>query len=234
MTEKKINILKPYFKLFKKKECRRLTFSGWLVLFFFISIVFWISAKYAHAFLAINEPIISKVLVVEGHVPDFTLDSVKHIIKNNQDTLIFTTGIPLTQGSYLCGYTNYADLTAASLYALGIDSSLIISVPCHPKQRDRTFESAMALKRKLKKMNLNKGCFNVLTTDTHARRTKLLFEEAFGDSWKIGIISIHSTNYNNNKWWTSSYGMRAVVYEGLAWFYAKFLFYPDKSDIENN
>ena len=127
------------------------------------------------------------------------------------------------------GYSNYADLTAASLYRLGIDSSLIISLPSYPKQKDRTFESALALKRQLKKMNLIEGSFNILTSDTHARRTKYLFQKAMGKRWTIGIISVHAIDYNTDKWWTSSFGVRAVIYESLAWIYAKFLFYPFSS-----
>lgn len=234
MQEKAIMQLKSYLQLSKKQECRRLTLTGWLIIIICITVICIFIGRNAHVFLAITKPVASKILVVEGHVPDFTLDSVKRLVMQNNDTLIFTTGIPMTQGSYLCGYSNYADLTAASLYNLGLNTVKIISVPCNPKQRDRTYESAMALKRKLIKMKIKGGLLNILTTDTHARRTKLLFEEALGDSWQIGIISIKSTNYDTKKWWTSSFGMRAVIYEGLAWFYARFLFSPDNLDTDAN
>jgi uncharacterized SAM-binding protein YcdF (DUF218 family) len=226
--------LKSYFQLYKIKECKKLTLTGWMILIIILLILTVLIGKNAYSFLAVSKPVVSNLLIIEGHVPDYALDSAKKIFTQNNDSLIFTTGVPMKQGRYLCGYSNYADLTAASLYRLGIDSSLIISVPSIPKQKDRTYGSALALKRQLKKMNITKGSFNILTSDTHARRTKYLFQKAMGENWKIGIISIHSTDYDTDKWWKSSFGVRAVIYESLAWIYAKFLFYPDNIDTNAN
>ena len=226
--------LKPYLKLYKKKECRRPTVIGWFVLLIFIVFLFSFLGRNAYSFLAITKPVVSKIIVVEGHIPDYAIDTAKVIILKNKDSLIFTTGVPMIQGSYLCGYKNYAELTAASLISVGIDSSIIIIVSCNPKQKDRTYETALALKHRFQMMNLSEGSFNILTSDTHARRTRLLFQLVFGEKWKIGIISIAAKNYDTKKWWTSSFDVRAVIYEGIAWMYAKFLFYPKNTDDNAN
>lgn len=219
--------IKMFFTFTRKKECVRFTLFSWMLLFSFVLLILLLLVHNVHSFLSISSPVNSKILVVEGHIPDCAIDSAKAIILKIGYQQVFTTGIPMTQGGSLCGYSNYADLTAASLIARGVDSTLITSVPCILRQKDRTYESAVALKIKLKKLHIYSGKINVLTTDTHARRTKLMFQKALGDSWTVGVISIKTIDYNTEKWWNSSFGTRAVVYEGLAWVYAAYFFNPN-------
>ena len=68
--------------------------------------------------------------------------------------------------------------------------------------------------------------FNVLTEDPHARRTWLLFREAFGRENQIGIISAKNPDYDAAHWWRYSEGVRGVIDETTAYLYAKFLFWP--------
>ncbi|MFZ4739599.1 MAG: hypothetical protein ACOYLE_00355 [Bacteroidales bacterium] len=226
--------LKSYLKLYKKKECRRPTVIGWFILLIFIVFIFSFLGHNAYSFLAITNPVVSKIIVIEGLIPDYAIDSAKVIIAKNKDSLIFTSRVPMIQGSYLCEYKNYAELTAASFISVGNDSSSIIIVPCNPKQKDRTYEIALALNRRFQMMNLTEEYFNILTSATHARRTRLFFQLVFGKKWKIGIISIIATNYDTKKWRTSSFGLRAVIYEGIALMYAKFFFYTKNTDDNAN
>jgi len=224
--------LKSCFKLYKNTECKRLTLTGWLFLIVWIMILSILIRKNAYSFLAVSKSVESKLLGIEGHVSDYTLDIAKMFFIQNNITPIFTPAVPMIQGRYLYGYSNYADLIAASLFRLGIDSSLIMSVPSNPKQKDRVFESTLTIKRQYRKMNLIEGNFNILTSGIHARLTKYLFQKAISEYWKIGIISVHSIDYNTDKWRKSCFSVKAVVYESLAWKYAKFLFYPH--NIDNN
>jgi hypothetical protein len=69
---------------------------------------------------------------------------------------------------------------------------------------------------------------NVLTEDGHARRTWLLFQEAFGNEVKIGIISATNPDYDAKRWWRYSEGVREVLGESIALVYAKCFFWPNK------
>jgi hypothetical protein len=68
--------------------------------------------------------------------------------------------------------------------------------------------------------------FNVLTEDAHARRTRLLYEKAFGDGTRVGIISVANPDYEGKHWWSSSQGVREVIGESIAYIYARFFFWP--------
>jgi len=71
--------------------------------------------------------------------------------------------------------------------------------------------------------------FNVLTEDVHARRTRLLFQEAFGRETTIGIIAVPDPDYDAKHWWRYSEGVREVLGESIAYIYAKFFFWPAKA-----
>jgi hypothetical protein len=67
---------------------------------------------------------------------------------------------------------------------------------------------------------------NVMTEDVHARRTRLLFQEAFGKDVTVGIIAVPNPDYDSAHWWRYSEGVRDVLGETIAYVYAKFFFYP--------
>ena len=65
-----------------------------------------------------------------------------------------------------------------------------------------------------------------MTEDSHARRTRLLFQKALGNDVTGGIISIPNPDYDAKHRWRYSEGVREVIGEGIAYIYAKLLFYP--------
>jgi hypothetical protein len=51
-----------------------------------------------------------------------------------------------------------------------------------------------------------------------------LYQRAFGEKIKVGIICSPDKGYDAKKWWLSSKGFRAVTDEIIAYAYAKFIF----------
>ena len=60
----------------------------------------------------------------------------------------------------------------------------------------------------------------------HARRSRLLFEKAFGRDTRVGIIALEDRDYDPAHWWKSSQGVRTVTDELIAYGYARLLFHP--------
>jgi uncharacterized SAM-binding protein YcdF (DUF218 family) len=92
--------------------------------------------------------------------------------------------------------------------------------------RDRTYSSAIALRDWFREHNMSVHGINVVTEDVHARRTRLLFQEALGPGVEVGIISVPNPDYDASHWWRFSEGVREVMSEGIAYIYAKFFFWP--------
>ena len=63
-----------------------------------------------------------------------------------------------------------------------------------------------------------------MSSGAHSRRTRLLFQKAFGDGVTIGIVASPEREFDPRRWWTSSSGFRTVTSEIIAYLYARFIF----------
>ena len=70
---------------------------------------------------------------------------------------------------------------------------------------------------------------NVLTEGAHARRTRLLYQKAFGKNVAVGVVAISNPNYDPTQWWRYSDGVREVIGESIAYVYARFFVYSSVS-----
>jgi hypothetical protein len=105
----------------------------------FISVsLFLISLLYlAHPFLAYNHPVKSKVLVIEGWLPDFALEQAVAEFEKNNYQLAITTGGPLPEFLEMSsgGYLIF-ELDSAGII---IDSAQAISIRNYGSKADTTY-----------------------------------------------------------------------------------------------
>jgi len=213
-----------YLGLIQKKERWGLTVSGFLLVTFLSISIFAAAMVGIHPFLSANNPVGGEVLVMEGWMPDKLVEKVIEIFKSGSYRRIVTTGGPLAHGSYLVGYNNYAEVAAGSLRKLGIDPHLLSVVPVPKVERDNTYAAGVSFGKWLQQSGMAVRSVDICTMGCHARRTRLLFEEALGDDVKVGIIALEDPNYDPEIWWKTSNGVRAVVKETVAYVYAKIFF----------
>jgi uncharacterized SAM-binding protein YcdF (DUF218 family) len=180
-----------------------------------------------HPFLAVTHRTNAKILVVEGWIHDYGIDAAVQEFKTGDYERVYTTGGPVPGiGASSSVYDTEAHRTAGLLKEAGIPAGDVQSVPSCFVGRDRTYNSAVALRNWFQDHNLQVHSINVLTEDAHARRTRLLFQEALGPGVEVGIISVPNPDYNARRWWRSSEGVREVVGEAVAYVYARFFFWP--------
>lgn len=216
-----------FLGMFRRREKWVLSWRGRLVglaclLAFAVGFILWV-----HPFLAVTDRVDTDYLVVEGWVPNYALEESIAEFKNGHYKMIFTVGAdPLTGLNIEAG-----DSTAIEAYKrlkwLGMNPDLVKAVPAHIKYRNRTFQSALALKEWIEENHVPMTSFNVVTVGEHSRRSRLLFEEAFDGKAKVGIISVENREYNPKRWWKYSEGVKEVIGEGVGYLYARFLFHPN-------
>ena len=102
---------------------------GWIVLLFIGAALVALGVKKAHPFLTVNAPVPSDILVIEGSIPDSALKATLTELTRDHYRKVLVTGGPIGSGTYLCGYTNWADLGAATLLRLGVDTNTVEAVP---------------------------------------------------------------------------------------------------------
>lgn len=120
----------------------------------------------------------------------------------------------------------FAERGANKLRRLGVPNDSVQPVPCWEGQNDRTYHSALALKKWFQESNVHPKSIDVVSQGPHARRTRLLFQHAFGKDVRVGIIGTRDADYDPLHWWRSSEGVRDVISEWIAYLYARFLFSP--------
>lgn len=211
-------------RLIKQKTCTVPTLVGWLLIFILICVAFCILINSVHPFLSLNKPIEAKVLVVEGWLPDYAVAMAMNEFKKSNYSKLITTGGPLEQGEYLSEYTTFAQLSATTFKKLGLDSNVIVAVPTPEVGKNRTYAAACDVKRWMDTSELSIHSINLVSQGAHCRRSWLLYQRAFGEKIKVGIICSPDKSYDAKKWWMSSKGFRAVTDEIIAYAYAKFIF----------
>lgn len=210
-------------RLIRRREMWAITKEGWLIAMMGLIISIMLIVNKIHPFLAVSSPVKADILVVEGWLPDYAIESAIAEFKKGKYRQLITTGLPLSKGYYLAEYKNYAELTAATCIALGFDRDKIVAVPAANVLKYRTAASAIALRDWLATSALKVDAINLYSLGTHARRSWLIFKQVLNPEIQVGIIAAETQDYNPQEWWKSSEGFRTVTGEIIAYLYARFV-----------
>ena len=204
-----------------------MTPRGWLLLLLLLAGVGAAFLGAIHPYLAPLNRLPSRLLVVEGWIPDYALADSLLEFRNHEYDVLITTGGPLQEGFHLVEFGTYAELAAAELRQLGMDPKRLIPVSADDAIKDRTYQSALALRSWFREQGSPVDSLTVYTVGAHARRSRLLFQIVLGDQIQIGVVPTVNRSYDAARWWMSSEGVRTVMSEFIAYLYARFLFLPD-------
>jgi hypothetical protein len=214
-------------RLFKRQEVWILTFQGWLAaiaVMMSLVVTLIVSITNVHSFLAPTVPLkTANILVVEGWLPDYALKEAVSEFNQGSYKFIATTGGALEMGTNITGFQNFADVSAATLKKLGLSEDKIVAVSAPEVVKDRSFQSAATFATWLEKSQLNINSINLLSLGAHTRRSWYLYQKILEPKIKVGIITAHNRDYNPDKWWTTSSGVRDVIDEGVAFIYARYI-----------
>jgi hypothetical protein len=217
--------------LFDCRERWSLTWRGWLILGFTVVVTSALFLKGVYPFLATTHRVDADVLVVEGWIHDYAIQAAVEEFGRGSYQRVFTTGGPVEgSGGYINDYHTNASVGADLLKKYGLPAEFLQMVPSRVMDRDRTYGSAVALRNWFREHDMHIRSLNVLTENVHARRTQLLYQEAFGRKVNVGIISASNPDYDARYWWRYSDGVREVIGETIAYIYAKAFFWPSRAD----
>jgi len=215
-----------HYWIINRKERWGLSPWGWLLILVVTGFLIYLITTHIYPFLAPVKPIKAQVLVVEGSAPDYLLDSAMQQFSHGNYQLLATTGIPLEWGHLLAQYKNSALVAAASLKAMGFDTTRLIAVATNEIRNNRTFNAALAFAHFIKAKYPQYKSVNLMSYGAHSRRSWMMYKEALGPDYQVGVISIPSFYYNRYNWWKSSKGFREVINELIGYVYVELFFKP--------
>ncbi len=219
-----MKVQKAFWGLVRYREVPIPTLRG-VFLFSILSVALLsILVLTAHQFFAVSHPVRTGVLVVEGWVPEYVLRVARDEFMQHRYEKLYVTGGPTDSEEDMREYGTYAVLGATKLMRMGMSKDVVQAVPSPSVRRDRTYASALALRASLYQDGaIHKGV-DVVSIGVHARRSRLLFQRAFGESPQVGIIAVEDRSYDPTCWWNSSQGVRTLVGEFVAYMYAILVF----------
>lgn len=215
-----VTIVKRRIKCFKRRE---LLLPTWPVILCAVALVAGLGllvGRGIHPFLAVTAPAQNPdLLVVEGWMSDYNLPGIVQEFRKGPYQRIAATGIALDKGTFLQDYKSYGEVTAATLRKMGVEENELIVGARTETMRHRTYTAAKALKQAIDESGLEVDSFTVFSQTAHARRTWIIFQKVFGDDVDVGIVALPKEDYDNDRWWGSSAGIKTVGMEALAFVY---------------
>ncbi|HAA28099.1 MAG TPA: cytosine deaminase [Cyanobacteria bacterium UBA8553] len=210
-------------KLIYRQEIWVPTAQGWLLLITCVAAVVLFLQTHIYSFLALNRPIKADILVIEGWMQDDGFKEVIREFERGDYQKLITIGPSLHEGYHLSIYKNFAERGAAVLSKLGFDPNKVIAVETPYVHANRTYGSAVALRQWILNSDLKIKSLNLYTFDVHSRRNWLIFNKTFAPEIQVGVIALKPFSYDPQRWWTSSTGVKAVIFETIAYIYAQFV-----------
>ncbi len=224
---------KKIFLIYKRKSCVRPTILGWVVILVVIAIVFRLSLVGIYYYLAINKPVNSKTLVLEGWVPTYAVkDAIAYYHENDYDRII-VTGIPIVNYEFISPYKSTAEATILALKHYGYNDTVYVADIPTNIVIDRTYNTAVTVRMLFDENNNWPQNFDIYTVGVHARRSRFMFKKVFGSNFDIGVITHDDRTFDPRHWWKNSKGFRNVSNEFVATLYVMLFFHPDIIYCEN-
>jgi len=181
----------------------------------------------AYPFLAITRRAQTDWLIVEGWVHPHAIKAAVEEFRAGHYRQALSTGGPVEgTGPYRNDYNTSAHVGYTRLLQEGLATNQANYVVCKVRDRDRTYSSALALREWFAARGQQPESINVLTETVHSRRSRLLFQKAFGPSVQVGVISVLPDDYPPGHWWKYSAGVKDVFSEGIAYLYVRLFFWP--------
>lgn len=179
------------------------TRTGWLCLFFLLTVPGLLWCFEAEAFLSSTRRQPADVLVVEGWIGLEGFRAAAAEFNKGGYRYLVASGGP-TENRWEVQQWNYAIKARDELIRTGVSRDRVLAAPAKQSGARRTFASAVAVWNELRAEGIQPTGLNIFTLGAHARRSRLIFAKVFGAGLEVGVISWSPPDYATGPWWRSS------------------------------
>lgn len=212
--------------LARRREIWWPTGPGWLVIAAVLFAALLVALRFLYPFLAVTQPVGARIAVVEGWLDPRELDAASAEIRRRGYQLVVTTGGPLHTWPDSRPDATFADRAARYLERRGISPVVAVRSPI---TRDyRTYKSAVLVRDWASEHGVEVSSLDIYSRGPHARRSRLLYREAFGEATPVGVVAVAPEGYDPSRWWRSTAGAREVFEQATGWIWTVLFFRPPR------
>lgn len=211
--------------LFRRRSLLVPTLPGILLIFLALGFPLYFLFQNAATFLAVNQPIGAEYLVIEGWLGKNELNQANRVFDEQNYQYAIVTGGPITD-DFNTGPATYAERATTYLLSIGFPQDKLFEVPTPYSAQERTFFSAVMVRDWFTEQRLDIRSLDVFSGDVHSRRSRNLYQLAFGNQVNIGIYASKPNEFDLSRWWQSSDAAKAVASELIGWGLVKCCFKP--------
>ena len=184
-------------------------------------IVWWYS--YGESFLSQTERSPAEILVVEGWIGRAGVHAAAAEFERRSYQYIVTAGgLTDAKGWSQPGWS-YARGAADELGRLGVPTDRIIVAPAADVESQRTYNSAVAVRRALNNLGIRPQALNVFTLGPHARRSRLVYAKVEGPGTEVGVIGWIPSSDEAVPWRRSGGRAKELLAETVGYVYEALL-----------
>jgi len=211
--------------LFHRRQIWLPTWQGVLLLVVIVAAASLIALRHLASYLAPHDPATTRdgrgasTLIVEGWLDEDGLDAAIAAIGRGRYQRVIASGGPIDGWREDQRWPTYAERAADYLRRHGVTSIPVVAVAAPESVQDRTFLSAIVVREWLRRQGGAIDAVDLFSGGVHARRSRLVFQMAFGPEVDVGVFAAAPRRYALERWWTTSEGAKAVLGEAisLAW-----------------
>lgn len=218
--------------LFRRREVWLPTLWGWLLLLAAAAAMSCALAIEAYDLLALQQPARgpdgtgARTLVVEGWLDRAELRQVAATLRSGRYERVLTTGGPINAEVDAGGWHDFAHRAAALLRAEGVANVPVVAVPAPASAQDRSYLSAVMVRDWAQRTGTRLEAIDLFSAGVHARRSWLLYRMALGRAVEVGVLAARPTEFDAQRWWTSSEGAKSTIGEVLSLVWTQCCFWP--------
>lgn len=203
-------------RLFRRRTILLPTLAGWVVILAVLTLGAGYGFRNMADFLTVNDPAGADYLVIEAWMNKQELDQGIDYMKTSRYQKVLLVGGPIDDDFYGVD-TNYADRATTYFLSRGVPENMVATIRVPGVARNRTYFNAVKVKKWFQEQEIVIPKIDVFSSGVHTRRSRYLYQKAFGDRVDVGVIHSNPSGLDTGRWWQSSATGKRVAVEFANW-----------------
>ena len=215
-------------RLFQRREILLPTLWGWLLVLALLGALALLVARQLGSWLALSQPAAgarggaADLIVIEGWLGEPELDAAAAYVRAQGYRRVLTSGGPIPSFS---PFASFAE-RAADRLRQKLPERVVEAVPAPATKQDRSYASAVWVRDWAQQRAVPVEAIDVYSLGAHARRTRMIYRQAFGEGTRVGIIAGAPHETDIVHWWRTSEAAKQVLGETLSLAWTQCCFWP--------